>query len=625
MECLKYRAQILDPIRAAPSGGGIMATDPRTACMLKMTQSRAKTRRCTGSLRPCPLAALVLIFAAHIGFALERFTENSAGDTVVLRDSTAGIEATVAPARGGELTSFRVKFNDQWIELLQQPQNKAGRASLLWPAGSDCGSSTKHAGFGHDLPWMEVGRSADNQGARVTIELRDSAETRKCYPFGFQVDARFELGGGQLTVDYTVKADAANRRPMRFSIGDPFVFKIPFVPGSNPAAMTLETPSSTQLLRDGKVKRRSFASPAHLSDSDVAVAMQLAGYRIAQPYVLLRDPQGLSLRVTQQTLSTLPEPLVRFRVSGGTRAGNFSVAPWYGTVTLKPPVSTWVWRVQLRPAVPPPNSPLSAGVERVAGGLGYVEGPVWSNQGFLLFSDMLASRILKLTGTNHIETYRADANGANGNTLDAQGRLYSCERDGRRVVRRERNGHLTVIASLFQGKRLNDPNDVVVRRDGQVYFSDSRPKGSLQPFAFDSAALYHVTPQGKISRIASMPAPNGVTLTPDGHTLYVSDTAERKIVAYDLDADGNTSRERVFVSGIDGGPDGLRVASNGNVYVAARGIAIYSPEGQLLQTIQFPETPANCAFGDPDLQTLYVTARTSIYRVRIPDKGFLLY
>jgi gluconolactonase len=182
-----------------------------------------------------------------------------------------------------------------------------------------------------------------------------------------------------------------------------------------------------------------------------------------------------------------------------------------------------------------------------------------------------------------------------------------------------------VIASLFEGKRLNDPNDVVVRRDGQVYFSDSRPKGSLQPFEFDSAGLYHVTPQGKISLIAKMPAPNGVTLTPDGHTLYVSDTAQRTITAYDLDADGNTSRERIFVSGIDGGPDGLRVASNGNVYVAARGIAIYSPAGKLLQTIEFPETPANCAFGDRDLQTLYVTARTSIYRVRIPDKGFLLY
>jgi gluconolactonase len=595
--------------------------------MFKIKQCWAKTRRCTRGFRICRFPVLILMFAAHLSFALERFvvSEDSSSGTVVLRDSVAGIEARVGLARGGTLTSFRVMFKDQWIELLQPPQGEAGGASLLWPAGDACGSSTKQFGFAHEVPWTEVGRSADNQGARVTIELRDSGQTRKCYPFGFQLDARFELSGGQLTVDYTVKADPSNIRPIMFSIGDQIFFKVPFVPGSAADAMTFETPSTTQLLRNGKVERRSFATAAQLGSFEAHVATSLAGYHIAQPYVVLRDPQGLSLRVTQQTLWTLPEPLVRFRVSGGPHAESFSVAPWFGTVTLKPPLSTWGWRVQLKPAVPPPNTPMSAGVERVASGLGYVEGPVWSKKGFLFFSDMLASRILKMAAANHVETYRDDSNGTNGNALDAQGRLYSCERDGRRVVRREVNGHVTVIASLFEGKRLNDPNDVVVRRDGQVYFSDSRPRGSLQPFELDSAGLYHVNPLGKISLIAKMPAPNGVTLTPDGHTLYVSDTAERTIIAYDLDADGNASRKRIFISGIDGGPDGLRVASNGNVYIAARGIAIYSPAGKLLQTIELPETPANCAFGDRDLKTLYVTARTSIYRVRIPDKGFLLY
>jgi gluconolactonase len=96
-------------------------------------------------------------------------------------------------------------------------------------------------------------------------------------------------------------------------------------------------------------------------------------------------------------------------------------------------------------------------------------------------------------------------------------------------------------------------------------------------------------------------------------------------MAYDLDAQGNASRERVFISGIDGGPDGLRVASNGNLYIACRGIAIYTPDGKFVKMIEFPETPANCAFGDPDLRTLYVTARTSVYRVRIPDTGALQY
>jgi gluconolactonase len=594
--------------------------------MFTIKQSWAKTRRCTRGFGVCRFPILMLMLAAHVSFALERFvvSEDSSSGTVVLRDSVAGIEATVGLARGGTLTSFRVMLKGQWIELLQVPQGEAGGASLQWPAGDACGSSIKQFGLAHDIRWTEVGRSADNQGARVTIELRDSGQTRKCYPFGFQLDARFELGGGQLTVDYTVKADPSNIGPMRFSIGDQIFFNVPFVPGSSADAMTFETPSTTQLLRNSKVERRSFASAEQLGSFDARVATSLAGYQIAQPYALLRDPQGLSLRVTQQTLWSLPEPLERFRISGGPHVGYLSVAPWFGTVTL-PPLSTWGWRVQLKPAVPPPNTPMSAGVERVASGLGYVEGPVWSKKGFLLFSDMLASRILKMAAPNHVESYRDDSNGTNGNAFDAQGRLYSCERDGRRVVRREMNGHVTVIASLFEEKRLNDPNDVVVRRDGQVYFSDSRPKGSLQPFELDSAGLYHVNPQGKISLIAKMPAPNGVTLTPDGHTLYVSDTAERTITAYDLDADGNASRKRVFVSGIDGGPDGLRVASNGNVYVAARGISIYSPAGNFLHTIELPETPANCAFGDRDLKTLYVTARTSIYRVRIPDKGFLLY
>ena len=238
---------------------------------------------------------------------------------------------------------------------------------------------------------------------------------------------------------------------------------------------------------------------------------------------------------------------------------------------------------------------------------------------------MFDSKILKMPSANHPEIYRDNTNGANGNAMDVQGRLYSCERDGRRVVRMEKDGRVTVIAAEYQGKRLNDPNDVVVRRDGQVYFSDPAPKDSLQHFELGYAGVYHVTPGGKISLIAKMPRPNGVTLTPDGRTLYVADTSERKIMAYDLDAEGNATNERVFISNIDGGPDGLRVAANGNVYIACRGIAIYTPQGQFIKMIEFPEMPANLTFGDSDLQTIYVTARTSVYRLRVPDRGYLLY
>jgi gluconolactonase len=182
-----------------------------------------------------------------------------------------------------------------------------------------------------------------------------------------------------------------------------------------------------------------------------------------------------------------------------------------------------------------------------------------------------------------------------------------------------------VVASVYEGKKLNSPNDVVVRRDGQVYFSDPATAAVLEPRELSFNGAYHVNPQGKITLIASMPRPNGVALTPDGRTLYVADSQEKTIRAYDLDADGNASHERVFISGIDGTPDGLRVAENGNLYIACRGVAIYTPDAKLVKMIEFPETPANLAFGGSDLQTLYVTARTSVYRVHVPDKGSSQY
>jgi gluconolactonase len=274
----------------------------------------------------------------------------------------------------------------------------------------------------------------------------------------------------------------------------------------------------------------------------------------------------------------------------------------------------------------PPVAPSFAGIERLATDFGFVEGPVWSKDGFLIFSDIYNSRIMKLAAPDRPAIYRNYTNSANGNTMDAEGRLYTCERDGRRVSRMEKDGRLTVIASEWQGKRLNSPNDVAVRRDGHIYFSDPASKAVLEPQEIGFNGLYHVTPQGVLSLITpKMKRPNGVAITPDGHTLYVADSEEKKILAYDLDADGNASRERVFISGIEGTPDGFRVAENGNLYIACKGIAVYSPAGKFVRMIEVPETPANCAFGDKDLRTLYVTARTSVYRIRIPDRGSLQY
>jgi gluconolactonase len=586
---------------------------------------------------------------------------------VVLRDNTAGVEAAVAPSEGGELASYRVKVKGEWSEFLYHARDYSagpgfkGKGPLLWPAvgaqypvgtvpETSCGPGPYKVGdktytmpchgFARTLPWKEVKRSADKSGARVTVELRESESTLAAYPFAFQLDATYELAGGHLTIDYDVVSAKSNTSEMFFSIGNHIAFKLPFVRGSDPAKMTLETPSTVQLLRNakgvlsGEEKARSFQTPEALGSFDARVAIPVAGYR-SQPYARLVDPQGVSLRLTQQASTSLPGTLVRFNLYGGPQAGYFCPEPFfgiqnsfnlgYGLVKLQPG-RAWKWRLELQVDGPPPPVPITAGVERFSGDHGFVEGPVWSKAGFLIFSDIYNSRIMKSANLDHAEIYRNYTNSANGNAMDTQGRLYSCERDGRRVSRLEKDGRITVIADAWQGKRLNSPNDVIVRRDGQIYFSDPASKAVLEPMELSFNGVYHVTPQGKISLInAKLPRPNGVALTPDGKTLYVADSQERNILAYDLDGDGNASRERVFIEGIDGTPDGLRVAENGNLYIAARGVAIYTPAGKFIRMIEFPETPANCAFGGPDLKTLYVTARTSVYRVKIEDRGSLQY
>jgi gluconolactonase len=620
------------------------------------------------------ISALAFCLLAHLGFGQDRYTvaEEDAGSrgsprVIVLRDNTAGVEAAVAPSEGGELSSYRIKFNNHWVELLYRARDYSpapgfkGKGPLLWPAvgaqypvgtipKTSCGDGTYIIagkaypmpchGFARLVPWKEVSRSADQRGARVTVELTDSERTRQYYPFAFRLDATYQLGAGHLTIDYAVTSDSSNTEPMPFSIGNHIAFKVPFLAGGDPAKVTFESHSTVQLLRNtqgvlsGEQQPRSFENPENLGDFDAHIAIPLAGYR-SQPFAQLVDPQGITLRLTQQASSTLPEPLIRFNAYGGPKAGYFCPEPWFGVqnslntgvgLIKVNPGASWKWRLELQVLGPPPPDPIAgSGVKRFGGNFAFVEGPVWAKQGYLIFSDIYNSRIMRSVSTNKFETYRDFTNAANGNSMDAQGRLYSCERDGRRVVRMEKDGKLTVIASEFEGKRLNSPNDVVVRRDGQVYFSDPASDAVLEPKELGFNGVYHVTPGGRIALIAKMTRPNGVALTPDGRTLYVADTQERKIMAYDLDAEGNASRERVFISGIDGGPDGLRVAANGNLYIACRGIAIYTPQGKFIRTIEFPETPANCAFGDADLRTLYVTARTSVYRVRIRDQGSLQY
>ncbi len=261
-------------------------------------------------------------------------------------------------------------------------------------------------------------------------------------------------------------------------------------------------------------------------------------------------------------------------------------------------------------------------IERVVAGLLFADGPAWSHENHLIFSDVPRNKLMKLTPGEPVAVLREDTHGANGNAFDAQGRLYTCEGRGRRVVRTDKHGKIEVVAERWDGKRLNAPNDIAIRKDGEIYFSDPAFGYQQDSRELNFFGVFHISRKGELEVIAKPKGrPNGVTLSSSGKTLYVSNSDERNVRAYDLDKNGSASNERVLIAGIDGIPDGLRLDEKGNLYVAADGLAIYSPEGRPVLTMPLAEKPSSCAFGDADLQTLYITARRSVYRVRMNVKG----
>ena len=265
-------------------------------------------------------------------------------------------------------------------------------------------------------------------------------------------------------------------------------------------------------------------------------------------------------------------------------------------------------------------------VEKVASNQQFTEGPVWSREGFLLWSDVPNNDINKFTPGQGVSRFRDNSSGANGNTYDERGRLYTCESRTRRVTRTDKKGNVEVLADKWEGKRLNAPNDIVVSKSGHAYFTDPAFGAQADGRELDFYGVYHITPKSEM-RLVAKPAgrPNGIALSPNGRLLYVANSDDRNVVVYDVARDGTPSNERVFVSAVEGVPDGIKVDEQGNLYVTAKGLAIYSPDAKLIDTITIPETPANCAFGDPDFQTLYITARTSVYRARMPVKGAVQY
>ena len=265
-------------------------------------------------------------------------------------------------------------------------------------------------------------------------------------------------------------------------------------------------------------------------------------------------------------------------------------------------------------------------IEKVATGYIFTEGPAWSRDGYLIFSDIPGDKLLQLKPGIKPTTFRDNSSGAIGNTFDAQGRLYSCESHARRVTRTDKKGKIEVLAERWQGKRFNAPNDIVVRKDGQVYFTDPAFGNQQDSRELDFYGVFHISHRGELDVVAkSKGRPNGIALSPNGRILYVTNSDQRNVRAYDLDRNGDASNERVLISNIAGIPDGIKVDETGNLYVAAARMEVHSPEGKPIGGFVVPETPSNCAFGDGDLQSLYITARTSVYRVRLNVKGSVQY
>lgn len=272
--------------------------------------------------------------------------------------------------------------------------------------------------------------------------------------------------------------------------------------------------------------------------------------------------------------------------------------------------------------------PQNAQIERLATGFQFTEGPLWfAEERYLIFSDIPANKIYKLTPEGQATIFREPSNNSNGLTRDRQGRLIACEHLSRRVTLTEKEGAIAVLADTFQGKKLNSPNDVVVKSDGSIYFSD--PPYGIEPEQQEQPCqgVYRIPPdRAEIVLVADdFLTPNGLAFSPDEKTLYVDDSERKIIRAFDVRADGTLCNSRIFhdmKTSKPGLPDGMKVDVEGHIYcTGGGGIWVFDSRGDRLGTIVTPEVPANCAWGDDDWQSLYITAQTSVYKVRTNIPG----
>ncbi len=254
-------------------------------------------------------------------------------------------------------------------------------------------------------------------------------------------------------------------------------------------------------------------------------------------------------------------------------------------------------------------------------GFKFTEGPCADRSGNVFFSDIPADRIHRIDPTGKLSVFVDKSNSANGLKVNAQGELVACEMDGAVVAYSPDGKKRRVIADKYEGKRFNAPNDLVIDREGGIYFTDPQFKAPM-PLPQGKTCVYYINPKGAVSRlIDNLPNPNGINLSPDEKTLYVIPTGQADMMAYAVEGPGKIGKGKVFCKlkqpadqkGMPGG-DGAAVDSLGNLYVtSALGLQAFNAKGDFLGIIRVPEQPANVCFGGPYLKSLYVTARTSVY------------
>jgi gluconolactonase len=260
-------------------------------------------------------------------------------------------------------------------------------------------------------------------------------------------------------------------------------------------------------------------------------------------------------------------------------------------------------------------------LERLWTGFQFVEGPVWKEGVGLLFSDIYPSTIYQWSrGDSAMSIYLKPSDSSNGLTFDQQGRLILTQMQKRRIARQEPDGTITPLASTYNGKRFNSPNDIIVSSSGAILFTDpdfNVPAGQTRELSFKG--IFRLSPSGMLQVIDStFDKPNGICLSPDERRLYVNESAQHKIFVWDVVSDSTFTNKRLFYSIPQSGyADGMKVDADGNVYCAGPGgVWVVSPSGTYMALIATPQTPSNCAWGDTDRKTLYITAQTSVYRIR---------